>query len=286
MNAAKRPNRNDAREKARQQARSLSAQSSARDKRGRLLTQIGLGIAALTVIGILAAVILEGTKPAGPGPLNMASDGIKIGAGYKAVETEALPADAKPVATPENTADIVDITIFVDYLCPICGEFEKENGASINDLVSRGSATIEIHPLAFLDNLSQGTQYSTRAANAIACLANYVPDSVLELNNQLFANQPAENTPGLSDEQIIALAQNAGANEQAIACIEDQDFKSWVGASTARAMGGTLAVNNLDPTFTKISGTPTVLINGVPFKYSYPFNNEEFLSAILAAAGQ
>jgi protein-disulfide isomerase len=286
MNAAKRPNRNDAREKARQQAKSLSAKSSARDKRGRLLTQIGLGVAAITVIGILAAVILEGTKPAGPGPLNMASDGIKIGAEYKAVKTDALPADAKPVATPENPSDIVDITIFVDYICPICGEFEAVNGGSINDLVSRGSATIEIHPLSFLDNRSQGTQYSTRAANAVACLANYVPDSVLEFNNLLFANQPTENTSGLSDEQLIQLAQQTGANEQATACIEDQDFKSWVAASTARAMGGTLAINNLDPSFTKISGTPTVLINGVPFQYSYPFNNEEFLSAVLAAAGQ
>lgn len=286
MNAAKRPNRNDAREKARQQAKSLSAKSSARDKRGRLLTQIGLGVAAITVIGILAAVILEGTKPAGPGPLNMASDGIKIGAEYKAVKTDALPADAQPVPTPENPSDIVDITIFVDYLCPICGEFEAVNGASINDLVSRGSATIEIHPLSFLDNRSQGSQYSTRAANAVACLSNYVPDSVLEFNNLLFANQPTENTSGLSDEQLIQLAQQTGANEQAAACIEDQDFKSWVGASTARAMGGTLAINNLDPSFTKISGTPTVLINGVPFQYSYPFNNEEFLSAVLAAAGQ
>lgn len=286
MNAAKRPNRNDAREKARQQAKSLSAKSSARDKRGRLLTQIGLGVAAITVIGILAAVILEGTKPAGPGPLNMASDGIKIGAEYKAVKTDALPADAQPVPTPKNPSDIVDITIFVDYLCPICGEFEAVNGASINDLVSRGSATIEIHPLSFLDNRSQGSQYSTRAANAVACLSNYVPDSVLEFNNLLFANQPAENTSGLSDEQLIQLAQQTGANEQATACIEDQDFKSWVGASTARAMGGTLAINNLDPSFTKISGTPTVLINGVPFQYSYPFNNEEFLSAVLAAAGQ
>lgn len=286
MNAAKRPSRNDAREQARQHAKHLSAKSSARDKRGRILTQLGLGVAALAVVGILAAVILEGTKPAGPGPLNMASDGIKIGASYKAVKTDALPAESAPVATPANSKGVVDITLFVDYLCPICGEFEAENGASIDDLVSRGSATIEIHPLAFLDNLSQGTQYSTRAANAVACVANYVPDSFLEFSNLLFVNQPAENTSGLSDEQIIALAEQAGANEQATNCINDQEFKSWVGASTARAMGGTLAINNLDPSFTKVSGTPTVLINGVPFKYSYPFNNEEFLSAILAAAGQ
>ena len=286
MNAAKRPNRNEAREQARQQARSLSAKSSSRDKRGRLFTQIGLAVAAVAVIGILVAVIAEGTKPAGPGPLNMASDGIKIGAEFKAVKTDALPADSNPVATPANSKDVVDITIFVDYLCPICGEFEEVNGSSIADLVSRGSATIEVHPLAFLDNLSQGTEYSTRAANAGACMANYVPDSFFEFNNLMYANQPAENTPGLTDEQIIAFAQSAGANEQVAACIEGQDFKSWVGASTSRALAGPLAINNLDPSFTKVTGTPSVLINGVPFKYSYPFNNEEFLSAVLAAAGK
>lgn len=286
MNAAKRPTRSEAREQARQQAKELRAKGSRREKRGRLFTQLGLGIAALTVIAILVAVISEGTKPAGPGPLNMASDGIKIGAEYKAVKTDALPADSKPVATPANSAGVVDITLFVDYLCPICGEFEKANGSVLNDLVSKGTVTVEIHPLAFLDNNSQGTKYSTRAANAAACMANYTPDSYFAFHNLLFANQPKENTPGLTDEQLVQLATTAGGNAQVSDCINHESFSDWVAGETNRAMSGVVAVNNLDPSFKGVTGTPTVLINGVPFKFSYPFDSAEFLTAIQSAASQ
>lgn len=286
MNAAKRPTRSEAREQARHQAKELRAKSSRREKRGRLFTQLGLGIAALTVIAILIAVISEGTKPAGPGPLNMASDGIKIGADYKAVKTDALPADSKPVATPANAKGVVDITLFVDYLCPICGEFEKANGAVLNDLVSKGTVTVEIHPLAFLDNNSQGTKYSTRAANAAACIANYTPDSYYTFHNLLFANQPQENTTGLSDEQLVKLATTAGGNAQVTDCINKQSFADWVAGETTRAMSGVVAINNKDASFTGVTGTPTVLINGVPFKFSYPFDSAEFLTAIQAASSQ
>ncbi|MEN9740093.1 MAG: hypothetical protein RLZ72_359 [Actinomycetota bacterium] len=284
MNAAKRPTRSEAREAARQKAREISRQTNARSKRARFFTQAGLGVAALAVISILAIVIMQGTAPAGPGPINMASDGIKIGANYEAVRTQALPADSAPVATPANEPGVVDITLFVDYLCPICGEFEKTNGQAINELVSSGAATVEIHPLAFLDNRSQGTKYSTRASNAAACMANYSPNSFYTFHNSLYANQPAENTPGLDDQTLIDLANKAGAAPQVADCINNGDFEDWVAAQTERAMNGKVAINNLDPSFTGITGTPTVLINGVPFQYSYPFDTAEFLSAVQAAA--
>lgn len=284
MNAAKRPTRSEAREQARQKAREISKKSSSREKLVRVFTQAGLAVAALAVIGILAAVILEGTKPAGPGPLNMASDGIKIGAEFKAVKTDALPAESDPVATPANAAGVVDITIFVDYLCPVCGEFEKANGAVLDELVRSGAATLEVHPIAFLDNRSQGTKYSTRASNAAACVANYTPDAFYVFHTLLFANQPQENTPGLDDASLIQLASNAGGNAQVEECINGGDYYDWVAAQTNRAMSGNLAINNLDSAFKGVTGTPTVLINGVQFQYSYPFDSAEFLSAVQAAS--
>jgi hypothetical protein len=49
-------------------------------------------------------------------------------------------------------------------------------------------------------------------------------------------------------------------------------------------LSGTVAINNADPSFTGVAGTPTVLINGVSFEYSYPFNSAEFLGAVQAAS--
>lgn len=288
---AQRPNKNQARELARQKAREMRLAGSAREKRNRLFIQLGLGLTALTVIGALAAVILTAFQPAGPGPINMQSDGIKISSGNVAVPTQALPADSDPVATPKNAAGVVDITIFVDYLCPICGQFEEANAAAISDLLARGAATVEIHPIAILTNRSQGTQYSLRAANAAACVANDYPNSFLNFHNALFENQPAEDTPGLSDEDLIALATSAGAGPKVEECITETAFEDWVKASTERAISGNLAINDLDKKFESVTGTPTILINGKQYNPSYDpaaalkFSSEEFLRAVVTAAG-
>jgi protein-disulfide isomerase len=288
---AQRPDRNQARELAREKAREMRLKGSAREKRNRIFIQLSLGVTAVTVIGVLAAVILSGLQPAGPGPLNMQSDGIKIGAGDVAVQTPALAADASPVATPANAADVVEIALWVDYLCPLCRQFEEANSAAIAELLSLGAATIEIHPIAILTNRSQGTQYSLRAANAAGCVANSYPNSFLGFHNALYKNQPEEDTEGLTDDQLIELATSAGAGPEIESCINDGTFKDWVKSSTERAISGEIAINNLDKKFTGVQGTPTVLINGKQFNPSYdpaaplPFSSEEFLRAVVAAAG-
>lgn len=288
---AQRPTRNQARELAREKAREMRLAGSAREKRKRLFVQLGLGLTALTVIGALAVVILTAFQPAGPGPLNMQSDGIKITTGNVAIQTPANPSDASPVASPANDAGVVDITLYVDYLCPICGQFEEANAAAISDLLSRGAATIEIHPIAILTNRSQGTQYSLRAANAAACVANEYPNSFMNFHNALFANQPEEDTVGLDDEQLISLANEAGAGPKIEGCITDQKFKSWVKAATERAISGDIAINNKDKKFKSVTGTPTIVINGKQYNPSYdptaalPFSSEEFLRAVVTAAG-
>ncbi len=288
---AQRPNRNQARELAREKAREMRLAGSSREKRNRVFVQLGLGVLALAVIGALAAVILTAFKPAGPGPLNMQSDGIKIATGNVAVTTPANPSEASPVASPPNAAGVVDITLYVDYLCPICGQFEEANKPAIDDLLARGAATIEIHPIAILTNRSQGTQYSLRAANAAACVANDYPNSFMNFHNALFDNQPLEETPGWTDEKLIGFATQSGAGPKVKACINDLQFKDWVKASTERAISGDIAINNLDKKFEGVTGTPTIVINGKQFNPSYDptattqFSIEEFLRAVVTAAG-
>ena len=288
---AQRPSRNEARELAREKAQKMRLAGSSREKRNRIFVQLGLGVLALAVIGALTAVILTAFQPAGPGPLNMQSDGIKISSGNVAVRTPANPSDASPVASPANDAGVVDITLYVDYLCPICRQFEEANKEAIADLLARGAATIEIHPIAILTNRSQGTQYSLRAANAAACVANDYPDSFLNFHNALFDNQPQEDTPGWTDEELIGFATQSGAGPKVEACINDLQFEDWVKASTERAISGDIAINNKDKKFEGVTGTPTIVINGMQFNPSYDptatpqFSVEEFLRAVLTAAG-
>lgn len=274
--------KNDKREAAREKARQLREEQKKKERRNRFLLQGGIVAGVLAIGTIVALVIVNSASPTGPGPLNMASDGIQIGEGFVATETPALAEGADPVPN-ERAEGELNITMFVDYLCPICRQFEVTNGDYISSLLENGGTTLDIHPITILDRLSQGTKYSTRAANAAACVANYQPNGFYDFHLQLFVRQPAENTAGLSDDEIIALVGDSGITDDGkIAdCIRGQDFKSFITTATDRALTGPIPNSNVD----KVEGTPTVIVNGQ--KYEGPVDDlASFQAFVVTAAGE
>lgn len=274
--------KNEKREAAREKARILREEQKKKDRRTKFILQGSIIVASLAIIAVVALVIVNSVKPAGPGPLNMASDGIQINQGFVATETPATKSGGDP--TPNERADgVLDIQMYVDYLCPICRQFEETNGAYITSLLENGGTTVEIHPIAILDRLSQGTKYSTRSANAAACVANYSPNNYYDFHNALFANQPAENSTGLSDDELVALTADAKVDnaDKIASCIKGQDFKAWVGTSTARALNGPIPNSNVD----KVTGTPTVIVNGLKYEGSVA-DLASFQAFIIQAAGE
>ncbi|MEP6482578.1 MAG: thioredoxin domain-containing protein [Rhodoglobus sp.] len=250
-------------DEARENARLLREEQRARKRRQRWIVQGGVVVGMLAVVAIAILVVFNVTRPPSPGPLNMLSDGILIsgnGTATAAVATAAIQAGAKPVPTdPTAHKDTVNIVVYLDYQCPYCQQFETTNSDQIGKWVASGLATVEIHPIAILDNSSNGTKYSTRAANAAACVANFDPDKYLAVNNALFTGQPAENTSGLTDAALTTLVSDAGASGKDVAsCIQNQTFVGWVSDATKRANKGPLP-NSDTPS---VKGTPTVLVNG------------------------
>jgi len=261
------PGKKDRREAAREKARLDREAERKRVRRNRLFLQGGVGIVVIAIAAIVMLVIVNQPKPVAlstnaAGPLNMASDGILLsGNTTQVVKTPALKAGEDPV--PTNTskhAKTVNIVSYVDFQCPICQAFEAANGEQIKSWVDSGVATIEIHPISFLDRGSQGNMYSTRAANAAACVAQEQPDTFYSVMQALFAHQPAESTPGRSDAQILSVLKDAGASGSAITtCVKTQKFVNWVGAESARVLNGTFP-NTVTPT--TFRGTPTVFVDG------------------------
>ncbi|WP_051973256.1 thioredoxin domain-containing protein [Cryobacterium sp. MLB-32] len=264
-----RPTKADRREHAREQAQQMRNEEKKRAQRRRVLWRGGIGLALVSVVAVVALVIANQSSPSAAGPLNMASDGILLGGDgttVTAATTAALAPGAAPVATDQSAlTNMVNISIYVDYLCPYCSQFEATNAAQITSWVTAGNATVELHPISILDTSSLGTKYSTRAANAAACVANFDPDSFLTVNTALFANQPAENSTGLSDAEIQNVIEGAGVSDPQIAdCITNQTFASWVAAASERALSGPIPHADI----TKVTGTPTVIVNGVSYQGS------------------
>ncbi len=245
----------------------MREQAAKRKRRNRQFLQGGLVLGSLAILAIAALIVVNVTRPPGAGPLNMLSDGILLaGSSVTPVATPALAGGKPPVPTnPAAHASTVNIVTYIDYQCPYCQQFEATNSAQIRQWVAAGFATIEIHPIAILDSSSQGTRYSTRAANAAACVANYQPAVFYAVNTALFAAQPKEQTSGLTDQKLISVVRGAGATNASIPnCITGQKFADWVSAATSRALKGPLPNSSLQA----VNGTPTVIVHGKPYNGS------------------
>lgn len=266
-NSGQRPTRNEKRESAREHARIAREKLQKQQRRRKFMIQGGVAIVILALVAVIAVVVVSNNHSTvaaaetKAGPKNMLSDGILLhgsGGTVTAVSTAAIKPKGKPVATNESkltgTANIVE---YIDLQCPYCDQFETANETQITKWVAAGKATVEIHPIAILDSSSQGTRYSSRAANAVACVANFDPDVFLAVTKALYANQPAENSSGLPNSKLVSILAGAGAGSSKIAaCVNGESFKSWVTASTSRiqAAGGPFAGQQVS--------TPTVLVNG------------------------
>ena len=165
----------------------------------------------------------------------------------------------------------VTVSVYLDFMCPYCGQFERANGDDLAAAIEAGTAKLEVHPMAFLDEMSAGTKYSTRASNAFAAVANHDADTAFAFSELLFAQQPAENTAGLDDATIADLASQAGAPADVVASFVKQTYQPWVAKITQQAFDS------------GVTGTPTVKINGQTFTGDL-YNAGPLAEAITAAA--
>ncbi|HEX4057713.1 MAG TPA: thioredoxin domain-containing protein [Galbitalea sp.] len=256
------------RDKARETARLAREQEKKRQRRTRFLVQGGIGVVILAIVVVIVIVISTANRnppavSAGHSPRNMAAGGIVFeGSSGKAVPLEAAAMAASKTPSPSGTvraAGVPHVVTFIDWSCPICKEFEAAYSSKLEKLVGSGQATLEIHPIAILDTHYQTSGYSTRAANAAACVANFEPNKFLAVQTQFYDHQPPEGSNGLSNSQILALIASASATTSSVTgCVNSESYKDWVTTTTQRT--DTLA-SLADPASGEF-GTPTVFING------------------------
>jgi protein-disulfide isomerase len=165
----------------------------------------------------------------------------------------AVPSRLPAGATAEGDGIVlghgpVRVDAFIDFLCPFCRRFELSSGPTLARLVADGQVSLVYHPMNFLDEAST-TSYSTRAAAASGCAADR--GRFAEYAHALFASQPPEGGPGLSDAELAGLGHAAGLAVAAFtACVSDAPYRDWPPYVTARA------------TALGVEATPTVLVAG------------------------
>jgi protein-disulfide isomerase len=261
----------DRREAAREKARQDREAERKRVRRNKIFLQGGVGLAVIAIAAIVMLVIVNQPKPvelsnSTAGPRNMISGGILLaGPDAAPVITPGFKAGDKPTPTdPSKYPDTVNIVSYIDYQCPACQAFETTNADQILSWVKSGLATVEVHPISFLDNTSLGNRYSTRAANAAVCVANYEPEKFYDVTAAFYANQPAESTNGRTDKQILSVMSDAGAKSPEITkCVTTQKCAAWVTATTDYLRSNPFP-NTVTPS--NFGGTPTVFVDGQQYK--------------------
>ena len=95
------------------------------------------------------------------------------------------------VITKEGTDEPKAVlSLYEDFLCPACGNFEKQFGPTVNKLIDTGAVAADYYMVSILDR--QGDGYSTRASNAAYCVADESTDAFRRFHAALYAQQPEE----------------------------------------------------------------------------------------------
>jgi protein-disulfide isomerase len=219
----------DARRARTERARALSEERRKAAKRKEQLTRFGMvaGVLALIIGGYFLVTSLGSDKPDTAPSGASGSYGMVVG-----------DADAPK-----------EIVVYEDFLCPFCGQLEKTVRDRLDAAVEAGEVSVEYRPLPFLERISD---YSPESANAFAVVLDASgPEVAKKFHDLLFDNQPSEDGPFPSKDDLVDLAVEAGANEGDVRPgIEDMAFEGWVDAAgEAASKAG-------------VNSTPSVLIDG------------------------
>ncbi|OBB15887.1 hypothetical protein A5761_12820, partial [Mycolicibacterium setense] len=212
----------------------------AADRKRNLWVQIGLtAVVVLFAAGLVLYIVTTGHKRPASG------------------EARAVHVSAPNVITKEGTSEPkVTLSLYEDFLCPACGNLERQFGPTINKLIDTGAVAVDYHMVAILDKAGNG--YSSRAGGAAYCVADESVDAFRRFHSALY-------TPGIQPEEgggvypdnarIIELARQAGAAGEVPDCITKGRYVEMVQGMAAA---------------TGINSTPTVRFNGEEYAPTTP----------------
>jgi protein-disulfide isomerase len=213
---------------ARERARLAAEQAAARKRDQRILIAV---VAAFVLLVVTAGIGFQAWRtnrsPSAVPSTSVSASPVTI--------TNGQPIVLGSLEAPAT------ITLYEDFHCPHCADFEEQFGPVITQAQESGTARVELYPMAFID------EGSTAAANAMACAAEAGFGQAFYLG--LFANHTLQ----WSDAHLIDLAtkvSGAAPSEAFQTCVTGKAHTDWVSAINAAAEKD------------GVSQTPTMLING------------------------
>jgi protein-disulfide isomerase len=244
---------------SRERLRQERARQAAAEARRQTIMRIGLiGIVVLAVAAV--GIILVASRGSSEQSNAVVPKGITDTKGY-----------------PTGTATAPVLDIWEDFQCPICGAFEATSRDQIEALATSGTAKVVYHTWNFLDrnnvnNPADTQQSSSRAAMAAGCA--WDQGKFLQMHDQIYENQPADESTGWTDTQLETFAKNAGV----------ADMGTFDQCLSSRKYAGFLTQVNAQADKQQVTGTPTFFVNGTMVDLSAANGDPTKYGAIVIAA--
>ncbi len=210
-------------------------------KSGRLFQIGGTAFVVLLLVGIVFYIVTSQHKKGGA---TGEGDTVRV-------------TSSKLVTQPGTSNPKAVVTFYEDFLCPACGNFERNFGPTVSKLIDIGAIAADYSMVAILDS-QRNQNYSSRAGAAAMCVADESIDAFRRFHSALYSTDIQPNERGTSfpdNARLIELAREAGVVGKVPDCINSGKYLSKVTGEAAAA---------------KINATPTIKINGEDYEPSTP----------------
>ena len=223
----------------------------AQDRKRNLAIQLGLtAIVVIFAVALVLYIVMGHDKKAGSG------------------EAQAVRITSNSLIKKDGSDQPKAVlSMYEDFQCPHCRDFEKAFGPTISKLIDSGAVAADYYMVSIL-NSRANDNYSTRAANAAYCVADESKEAFTRFHSALFAMQPEEGAGGAPDNaKLIETARQAGAGGSVPGCINSGKNNKMVDGLAAAA---------------KITATPTIKLNGEDISPATP---DDLIAKVTAVVG-
>ncbi|MEE1930486.1 thioredoxin domain-containing protein [Streptomyces sp. TRM 70351] len=244
-------NTSDGKRSAVERLHEQRAKEQAAGRRKRNVKAGAVVVAVLAAVGVVGYAAAGGAREEGDGKV------------------------AEPIVVGRGDAPVT-LTVYEDFRCPGCAQFEQAFKDTIHELTEDGKIRTEYHLVSIIDG-NMGGDGSRRAANAAACARD--AGEFTPYHDLLYAHQPPEQEDAFADTgHLISLAGRVdGLDTPAFrSCVEDGTHDAWVKRS------------NDAFTASEYNATPTVLLDGesVYGDPAHPLTPESLRAKVAEAAGK